>query len=116
MVCVKITPWSTSIASIMALLASEARANSPFPDCTAGPLSKLAVCDPSKDVLTRASSLVAAMTLEERINNTQYSSPGVSRLGLPMYNWWSEGLHGVAGSPGVYFAENGPFSYATSFP
>ncbi|KAJ5139441.1 beta-xylosidase [Penicillium atrosanguineum] len=56
------------------------------------------------------------MTLGEKINNTQYDSPGVSRLGLPMYNWWSEGLHGVAGSPGVHFAENGPFSYATSFP
>lgn len=25
-----------------------------------------------------------------------YNSPGVSRLGMPAYNWWSEALHGVA--------------------
>ena len=116
MVCVKATPWNASLVSVLALFASEVIANSPFPDCKTGPLSRLAVCDPSKDVLTRANSLVAAMTLEEKINNTQYDSPGVSRLGLPAYNWWSEGLHGVAGSPGVHFAESGPFSYATSFP
>ncbi|CAL5866359.1 uncharacterized protein PFLUO_LOCUS567 [Penicillium psychrofluorescens] len=116
MVAVKIASWNTSFVSVLALLASEAIASDPFPDCTTGPLSKLAVCDPSKDVLTRANSLVAAMTLEEKINNTQYQSPGVPRLGLPAYNWWSEGLHGVANSPGVHFEASGPFSYATSFP
>ena len=30
--------------------------------------------------------------------------------------WWSEALHGVAGSPGVNFTDMGQFSYATSFP
>lgn len=41
---------------------------------------------------------------------------GAPRLGLPKYAWWSEGLHGVAGSPGVTFNTTGyPFSYATSF-
>jgi len=118
MVYVKVTPLNASVVSVsvLALLASEAVANSPFLDCTTGPLSRFALCDSSKDVLTRASSLVAAMTLEEKINNTQYDASGVSRLGLLAYNWWSEGLHGVAGFPGVYFAESGPFSYANSFP
>ena len=41
-------------------------------------------------------------------------SPGVSRLGLNCYNWWSEALHGVAGAPGIDF--NGDFKTATSFP
>ena len=44
------------------------------------------------------------------------TSPGVPRLGLPGYQWWSEALHGVAESPGVKFSPNGSFSYATSFP
>ncbi|ERT01707.1 hypothetical protein HMPREF1624_00001 [Sporothrix schenckii ATCC 58251] len=41
-------------------------------------------------------------------------SPGVSRIGLPSYNWWSEALHGVASAPGVSFAA--PFNVSTSFP
>jgi beta-D-xylosidase 4 len=43
-------------------------------------------------------------------------SLGAERLGLPRYAWWSEALHGVAGSPGVTFNRTGgPFSFATSF-
>jgi xylan 1,4-beta-xylosidase len=58
------------------------------------------------------------MTLAEKAANMMNAAPGVARLGLPAYNWWSEALHGVAGSPGVSFASpNGSnFSYATSFP
>lgn len=40
------------------------------------------------------------------------------RLGLPAYQWWSEGLHGVANSPGVSFNPDNrsDFGSATSFP
>jgi len=41
---------------------------------------------------------------------------GTARLGLPPYEWWSEALHGLAGSPGVNFTDAGEYSYATSFP
>jgi beta-D-xylosidase 4 len=41
--------------------------------------------------------------------------PAIPRLGLDAYNFWSEALHGVAGSPGVNFSfTKGEFSYATS--
>ena len=43
------------------------------------------------------------------------NAQGSSRLGLPPYEWWSEALHGVAASPGVSFASQGNYSYATSF-
>ena len=56
------------------------------------------------------------MTVEEKVARLQNGSPGVARLGLPAYQWWSEALHGVAGSPGVNFANSGNFSCATSFP
>ncbi|KAH3009321.1 hypothetical protein KXV73_007425 [Aspergillus fumigatus] len=112
-----ITSWHYGNAiALLVSLAPGALSLNTFPDCSSGPLSKLAVCDTSLDVTTRAQSLVNAMTFEEKVNNTQYNSPGVPRLGLPAYNWWSEALHGVAGSPGVEFADSGPFSYATSFP
>ncbi|KAF4636637.1 hypothetical protein G7Y89_g1445 [Cudoniella acicularis] len=87
-----------------------------FPDCGKGPLSNNTVCNTKAAPYARASALVGLFTLEEKINNTQNKSPGVPRIGLPAYEWWSEALHGVARSPGVHFASSGNFSYATSFP
>ncbi|EIW53941.1 glycoside hydrolase family 3 protein [Trametes versicolor FP-101664 SS1] len=87
-----------------------------FPDCVNGPLKSNAVCDITKDPITRATALIGLWTDEELTSNTVNASPGVPRLGLPAYNWWSEGLHGVAQSPGVTFAPSGNFSHATSFP
>lgn len=86
------------------------------PNCTVDPLCSNPVCDTSLDPLTRAKGLVDAMTFAEKVQNTQNGSPGAPRLGLPAYQWWSEALHGVAGSPGVTFQPSGNFSYATSFP
>ncbi|OAX36323.1 glycoside hydrolase family 3 protein [Rhizopogon vinicolor AM-OR11-026] len=87
-----------------------------FPDCQSGPLADNAVCDTALDPITRATALVKLFTVPELINNTINTSPGVPRLGLPAYQWWSEALHGVADSPGVNFSTSGEFSYATSFP
>ncbi|KAH9913342.1 beta-xylosidase [Epithele typhae] len=87
-----------------------------FPDCTTAPLVNNTVCDVTKDPVTRAAALIDLWTTDELANNTVNSSPGVPRLGLPPYNWWSEALHGVAGSPGVNFSQSGDFSSATSFP
>ena len=56
------------------------------------------------------------MNVTEKVLRLQNSSPAIARLGLPAYEWWSEALHGVAGSPGVSFARDGDFSCATSFP
>ncbi|KAJ6618253.1 glycoside hydrolase family 3 protein [Mycena sp. CBHHK59/15] len=98
------------------IYAAPARAAYSFPDCTSGPLAKTAVCDTSANAITRAKALISMFNTSELISNTDNSSPGVPRLGLPAYNWWSEGLHGVASSPGVSFAPSGDFSYATSFP
>jgi beta-glucosidase len=53
----------------------------------------------------RIDSLIAQMTNEERIAQLQDRAPAIPRLGIPAYNWWNEGLHGIA--------RNG---YATVFP
>jgi xylan 1,4-beta-xylosidase len=76
------------------------------------------VCDTSLSIEARATALVDAMTLEEKVANVQNTASGVPRLGLPAYQWWNEGLHGVASSPGVTFQTplGSNFSYATSFP
>ena len=44
----------------------------------------------------RAEALVGEMTLEERAAVLNYKSPAIPRLGIEEYNWWNEGLHGVA--------------------
>ncbi|KAM5530909.1 hypothetical protein V8D89_015441 [Ganoderma adspersum] len=87
-----------------------------FPDCVNGPLANNTVCDTTKDAITRVTALIDLWTDAELVSNTVNGSPGVPRLGVPAYNWWSEGLHGVAQSVGVDFALSGNFSFATSFP
>lgn len=44
----------------------------------------------------KATKLVNQMTLEEKASQLRYDAPAIKRLGIPAYNWWNEGLHGVA--------------------
>lgn len=44
----------------------------------------------------RAKELVAKMSLEEKASQLKYDAPAVPGLNVPAYNWWNEGLHGVA--------------------
>jgi beta-glucosidase len=52
--------------------------------------------DPSLPVDQRVDDLVSRMTLEEKASQMQDIARAVPRLGIPAYNWWNEGLHGVA--------------------
>lgn len=66
-----------------------------FPDCANGPLKNNTVCDTTKDPVTRARAVISLFTVQELIANTVNTSPGVPRLGLPGYQWWSEALVGL---------------------
>jgi beta-glucosidase len=44
----------------------------------------------------RVKDLVSRMTLEEKVAQLGHTAPAIPRLGVPEYNWWNEGLHGVA--------------------
>ncbi|MDR1703606.1 MAG: glycoside hydrolase family 3 C-terminal domain-containing protein [Clostridiales bacterium] len=44
----------------------------------------------------RAKELVSRMTLEEKVSQMLHKAPAIPRLGIKAYNWWNEGLHGVA--------------------
>ncbi len=46
----------------------------------------------------RVKDLISKMTLEEKAGQLQYNSPAIPRLGIPVYNWWNEALHGVGRS------------------
>lgn len=43
-----------------------------------------------------ARKLVEQMTLEEKASQLKYDAPAIKRLNIPAYNWWNEGLHGIA--------------------
>lgn len=49
-----------------------------------------------KEAEERAAHLVDQMTVEEMASQLRYDAPAIERLHIPAYNWWSEGLHGVA--------------------
>lgn len=61
--------------------------------------------DPSQPVAARVDDLVGKMTLEEKVSQMQNHAAAIPRLNVPEYDWWSEGLHGIARS-----------GYATVFP
>lgn len=44
----------------------------------------------------RATELVEQMTVEELASQLRFDADEIERLGIPAYNWWNEGLHGVA--------------------
>jgi beta-glucosidase len=61
--------------------------------------------DPHVEATARAATLVKKMTLEEKVSQMQNHAVAIPRLDIPEYDWWNEGLHGIARS-----------GYATVFP
>ncbi|WP_329743275.1 glycoside hydrolase family 3 C-terminal domain-containing protein [Dyella sp. A6] len=61
--------------------------------------------NPNLPVAQRVHDLVARMTLAQKVSQMMNDAPAIPALGVPAYNWWSEGLHGIARS-----------GYATVFP
>jgi beta-glucosidase len=60
---------------------------------------------PTPETEKRVAALVGKMTLEEKVSQMQNAASAIPRLNVPAYDWWSEGLHGIARS-----------GYATVFP
>ncbi|KAI3920005.1 hypothetical protein MKW98_001261 [Papaver atlanticum] len=72
-------------------------------------------CKTTLPLSVRVKDLISRLTLDEKISQLVNTAPGIPRLGIPSYQWWSESLHGVSGQgPGIHF--QGPIYSATSFP
>src|ERR1700679_4284008 len=61
--------------------------------------------DTSLPTQQRVDDLVSRMTLDEKVAQLINTTPAIPRLNVPAYDYWSEGLHGIARS-----------GYATMFP
>jgi len=58
--------------------------------------ASLPFMNPELPLDERVRDLVSRFTLEEKAGQMLHEAPAVPRLGVPAYNWWNEGLHGVA--------------------
>lgn len=52
--------------------------------------------DTSLSPQERAEALADTLTTEQQAEQLRYNAPAIPAAGLPAYNWWNEGLHGVA--------------------
>ncbi len=60
------------------------------------PKSQFNSDDSNRTVEERVNDLVSKMTLEEKVSQMANDAAAIPRLNIPEYNWWNEGLHGVA--------------------
>jgi beta-glucosidase len=61
--------------------------------------------NPALPIDRRVDDLVSRLTLEEKVSQVIDRAAAIPRLDIPAYNWWNEGLHGIARS-----------GFATMFP
>jgi beta-glucosidase len=61
--------------------------------------------NPDLPVQQRVDDLVSRLTLDEKVSQVIDRAAAIPRLDIPAYNWWNEGLHGIARS-----------GFATMFP
>ena len=61
--------------------------------------------NPALPIPQRVDDLVSRLTLDEKVSQVIDRAAAIPRLDIPAYNWWNEGLHGIARS-----------GFATMFP
>jgi beta-glucosidase len=83
-VILALAPVSAAYAADEESVAAEAAEESP------------AYLDTSLGFEERAADLVSRMSLREKAEQAGHNAPKIEHLGVPAYNWWNEGLHGVA--------------------
>src|SRR5919109_1538456 len=66
------------------------------PAHTGGQTPQPPYLNPSLPLDRRVDDLISRMTLEEKVSQMMNAAPAIPRLGIPEYDWWNEGLHGVA--------------------
>ncbi len=52
--------------------------------------------DKNLSPLQRAEDIADRLSPEQQAQQLKYDAPPIPELGIPAYNWWSEGLHGLA--------------------
>ena len=78
------------------LLAFTVAFTSLFHPSSAAPSYPFPWLDPSLNIDQRVASLIANLTVDDKVSLLQNGNPAIPRLGLHAYDWWSEASHGIA--------------------
>ena len=81
--------------------------------CIANAQTNIPFWNPNLPISKRVDDIVSRMTLEEKAGQMMNGAPAIPRLGLPAYEWWSEGLHGLWTTKATTFPM--PIGLASSF-
>jgi beta-glucosidase len=103
-------PFVVALAFSLPILSAVAQAPTQpaLPPPTADQIKAAAALpfrNPALPIEQRVDDLVSRLTLEEKVSQLIDRAAPIPRLDIPAYNWWNEGLHGIARS-----------GYATMFP
>ena len=79
-----------------------------------GLLKSYPCCDSTLGTKARVTDLLSRTKLEDKLIQFAMWAPAMPSTHVSSFQWWNEGLHGVAGGPGVRFES--PTRNATSFP
>ena len=82
------------VAALALFTGTAAQAQQPIP-YQVSKAEMLPYQNPALSSRQRAEDLCRRLTLEEKARIMMNGSGAVERLHVPMYEWWSEGLHGV---------------------
>jgi beta-glucosidase len=95
-------PAILTLAFLLPLAASaQSSTQAPVPPPTEEQIKAAAAMpfrDPSLPIDKRVDDLVGRLTLEEKVSQLIDRAAAIPRLDIPAYNWWNEGLHGIARS------------------
>jgi hypothetical protein len=83
-------------------------------DKSKGLLKDYPCCDPTLGTPERVTDLLTHTALSDKLLQFAMWAPAMPSTHVNSYQWWNEGLHGVAGGPGVRFES--PTRNATAFP
>lgn len=81
--------------------------------CKSAPHDKWPICDTSRSIDDRAADIVSRMSTPDKILALNTDQAHLSSIGLPPYNWWSEGAHGISH---VTYSKTYPFASNVALP
>jgi beta-glucosidase len=84
------------VLSVIVVTSNQSFAQNAATQAQAPDLANAPFRNPALPIDQRVKDLVSRMTLEEKVSQMVHTAAAVPRLGIPEYNWWSEGLHGAA--------------------
>ena len=89
MLSLRLRGLTLACSALLSLVSLPTAAQQPTP-------GSLPYMNPSLPLEQRVDDLIGRMTLEEKVQQMRDHAPAIPRLGVPKYDWWNEGLHGVA--------------------